>query len=72
MSSGSLHLTQMAKIPIDFYNQDLWELLFPELEPRAGEPLCGAKAPLFFKGTSAASSLPVLNHYAHLCLSYYS
>lgn len=54
--SVSFLLTQTARIPTEFYSQILWELLLcPGLEPWAGEPLRGAKAPRSFRGVSTAT-----------------
>lgn len=39
--SVSFHLTQKARIPIEFYNQILWELLLLGLELWTGAPGMG-------------------------------
>lgn len=63
--SGSFHLTWMARIPTESYNQILWELLLClELEPWAVEPPYGARTPLSFRGVFAAAlSFSVLNYH---------
>lgn len=48
--SVSFHLTQIARIPTDFYSQIFGGTHFPW----DGEPLYGARTPLSFKGTSEA------------------
>lgn len=48
--SVSFHLTQIARIPTDFYSQIFGGTHFPW----AGELPDGARTPLFFKGASAA------------------
>lgn len=51
-------------IPTDFYIQNVWETLLPELEPWAGESLCEARTPCSFRRASAATlSLLGLNQY---------
>lgn len=63
--SGSFYLTRMGRTGTDFYSKILWKLFFPGLEPRAGEPPCGARDPhSFMEASAAVLSLLGLSHHA--------